>query len=93
MQIRKLLLATATSALLTVVLTTGALAAGGKGTSFCSISGAPAGFDGDFHTSPPGNAGELLSWVAQNIGFSGGENPGHPQEVPFVIGCNPNAGE
>jgi hypothetical protein len=70
------------------VLTTGALAAGGGGRSFCSISGAPLGFDGT-HNPPPGNVGEILSWVARNIGFSGEENPGRPPEVAFVIGCNP----
>lgn len=92
MQLRKLLLATTTSALLTLVLTTGALAAGGNGRSFCSISGAPAGFDGDFDPFPS-NPGEVLSWVARNYGFSGEENPGQPPEVPFIIGCNPTAGE
>jgi hypothetical protein len=90
--IRRLLLAATTSALLTLVLTTGALAAGGNGRSFCSISGAPTGFDGDFNPSP-GNPGEILSWVARNIGFSGEENPGQPPEVPFIIGCNPTVGE
>jgi hypothetical protein len=90
--IRRLLLATTTSALLTVVLTTGALAAGGNGRSSCSISGAPNGFDGDWDPAP-GNVGEVLSWVARNIGFSGEENPGQPPEVPFIIGCNPTAGD
>jgi hypothetical protein len=90
--IRRLLLAATTAALLTLVLTTGALAAGGNGRSFCSISGAPTGFDGDFDPFP-GNVGEVFSWVARNIGFSGDENPGQPPEVPFIIGCNPTAGE
>lgn len=69
------------------------LAEGGEGASFCSESGVPAGYDGDFDPAP-NNVGEFVAWIAQNIGNSGASNPGNAQDpappfVPFVIDCNP----
>jgi hypothetical protein len=56
-------------------------AAGGGGESFCSNSGAPTGGAPDTF----GNPGELISWIARNVGHSGTNHPG-----PFVAGaCNP----
>ena len=71
------------------------LAEGGEGASFCSESGVPAGYDGDFDPAP-NNVGEFIAWIAQNVGNSGAYNPGNAQDpalpfVPFVIGCNPTA--
>jgi hypothetical protein len=67
----------------------------GGGVSFCSESGLPAGYDGDFDPAP-NNVGEFVAWIAQNVGNSGAYNPGNAQDpappfVPFVIGCNPTA--
>ena len=47
-------------------------ASGGGGESFCSNSGAPTG--GAPETF--GNAGEIISWIAQNVGHSGTNHPG-----------------
>jgi hypothetical protein len=71
------------------------LAESGGGASFCSESGVPAGYDGDFDPAP-NNVGEFIAWIAQNVGNSGAYNPGNAQDpalpfVPFVIGCNPTA--
>jgi hypothetical protein len=82
---------------LLVALSTAApvLAESGGGASFCSGSGIPAGYDGDFDPAP-NNVGEFVAWIAQNVGNSGANNPGNAQDpappfVPFVIGCNPTA--
>ena len=59
------------------------LAAGGNGASFCSNSGAPVG------GAPAtfGNAGEIISWIAQNVGHGKDNHPG-----PVVAAeCNPTA--
>jgi hypothetical protein len=71
------------------------LAESGGGASFCSESGLPAGYDGDFDPAP-NNVGEFVAWIAQNVGNSGANNPGNAQDpappfVPFVIDCNPAA--
>jgi hypothetical protein len=71
------------------------LAESGDGASFCSESGVPAGYDGDFDPAP-NNVGEFVAWIAQNVGNSGAYNPGNAQDpappfVPFVIDCNPTA--
>jgi hypothetical protein len=58
-----------------------ASAAGGNGASFCSNAGAPVGGAPD----EIGNPGELISWVAQNVGHGQDNHPG-----PFVASfCNP----
>lgn len=56
-------------------------AAGGGGESFCSNAGAPIG------GAPAtfGNPGELISFFAQNLGFSGTINPG----TAVAEACNP----
>ena len=69
------------------------LAEGGEGASYCSESGVPAGYDGDFEPAP-NNVGEFVAWIAQSVGNSGAYNPGNahdpaPPFVPFVVGCNP----
>ncbi len=81
--------------LLALSTTAPVLAEGGDGASFCSESGVPAGYDGDFDPAP-NNVGEFVAWIAQNVGNSGTYNPGNAQDpappfVPFVIGCNPTA--
>src|SRR6266542_1658033 len=68
---------------------------GPDGESFCSASGVPAGYDGDFDPAP-NNVGEFVAWIAQNVGNSGAYTPGNAQDpappfVPFVIDCNPTA--
>jgi hypothetical protein len=58
-----------------------ASAAGGNGASFCSNSGAPVGG----MPAAYGNAGEFISWVAQNVGHGQYNHPG-----PIVASfCNP----
>jgi hypothetical protein len=57
-------------------------AAGGGGESFCSNSGAPTG---GVTPETVGNPGEIISFFAQSVGFSGTVNP--RGAVPSV--CNP----
>jgi hypothetical protein len=68
------------------------LAEDGGGTSYCSESGQPTGYDGDFDPAP-NNVGEYVAWITQNVGLSASNNPGVGMPfVPFVIDCNPTAG-
>jgi hypothetical protein len=91
----KPVLVVAAAVLLALSAAAPVLAEGGEGASFCSESGVPAGYDGDFDPAP-NNVGEYVAWIAQNVGNSGAYNPGNAQDpappfVPFVVGCNPTA--
>lgn len=88
MRIRRLLLAIGACTFAALLPSTAALAEDGNGESFCSSAGAPAGFDGDFDPFP-NNPGEVIAWIAQNIGNAGDSNPGNPPYVPYVVGCHP----
>jgi len=69
----------------TLVVASGpAGAAGGSGASFCSNSGAPTGGAPVTY----GNPGEIIGWIARNIGNGQFNHPG-----PFVASfCNPTLG-
>lgn len=59
-----------------VLMVPAVMAAGGNGASFCSNAAGPTAFPEE--GIPPGNPGQITSWIAQTFGFSGGDdNPGH----------------
>jgi hypothetical protein len=84
MKLQRIGLAFAISAAALTFAATPAVAAGGGGASFCSNSGAPTGGAPQTY----GNAGEIISWIAQNEGNGGSAND-HPGPV-VADACNPS---
>lgn len=80
-----------------VLMVPAVMAAGGHGASFCSNAAGPTAFPAD--ETPPGNPGQITSWIARTFGFSGGDNnPGHfsgshDSGLPVNADeCNPTVG-
>lgn len=71
--------------------------AGGVAGALLVGLGGPAGADPGAGCTVFGEPpGQFVSFIAQEVGHSGTNNPGNannpfPPFVPFVVGCNPNA--
>jgi hypothetical protein len=84
---RRIVLGSLALAGLVLVPSSMAAADGGKGASYCSNSGPPAGeFAGDIYDdSTYGNAGEIISWFSQQ-----GLKPIGPWGQTTKVFCDPN---
>src|SRR4029450_8423940 len=77
----KPVLVVAAAVLLALSAAAPVLAEGGEGASFCSESGVPAGYDGDFDPAP-NNVGEYVAWIPRTSGTPARTTPETPRIPP-----------